>query len=346
MTQTVEVKPNGQEYAQAEWNFSENELHAIRELYAPKATDAQFTVFLMEAKRRRLMPGKQLYFRLQRQGEYDPDLKKKIWVWKPIHITGIDAFRLIAQRTEKYAGQKPVVWVYEQNRTAEEKCDRAVPLFFESQVPLPGVIPYAARATVLRHGFLEPLVAIARWSGYVQTYKDDTGKYIPNAMWQKLGPEQLAKCAEALALRKAFPEDLWGLYIPEEFPDNEDSEPQTQTGGAAALPPAAVPPPVSTAPATTISEKSAATDTPTPATPSPAPAETPVNRKPEPPAVPASAPSPVAKPQVTEEDIAKRFGGKPAEKISENERRGQKWIARPVAMARNGICATSWTKRA
>jgi hypothetical protein len=54
---------------------------------------------------------------------------------------------------------------------------------------------------------------VAHYAEYVQVKKD--GK--ANSMWAKMSCNQLAKCAEALAIRKAFPEDLAGLYAPEEM---------------------------------------------------------------------------------------------------------------------------------
>jgi hypothetical protein len=42
----------------------------------------------------------------------------------------------------------------------------------------------------------------------------------PNSMWEKRPHGQLGKCAEAAALRKAFPEETGGAYIEEEFTDD------------------------------------------------------------------------------------------------------------------------------
>ncbi len=324
-TVVMEPKANGRHDFFA---FTEEELRAIREVYAPKATDAQFKVFIMEAQRRRLMPGRQLFFRLQRQREYDPELRERVWIEKPIHITGIDAFRLIAQRTEKYAGQQPIVWIYLENASGAARGETAK--FRESTVPLPGVLPYAARATVLRKDFIEPLAAVARWDAYVQTFKDNDGNFKPNAMWSRMGPEQIAKCSEALALRKAFPEDLWGLYIAEEFSDDGE-----EAARPASVAPPTLPAPiqVSAAPATVERELSPET----PVESHPAAAETP--QSPGAAEVPETPTSTSAAPPIPEngkrdaataEDVQRRFGGQIVRPESENGKKGGVWYLRNV----------------
>src|SRR5690349_585281 len=99
---------NGHDLLATEREFSPEELRAIREVYAPGSTDAQFAVFVAECKRRKLMPGRQVYFTLRKTWEFDPVLKKSVPVTKPVYMSSIDAFRTIAQRTGQYAGQKPL----------------------------------------------------------------------------------------------------------------------------------------------------------------------------------------------------------------------------------------------
>lgn len=135
----------------------------------------------------------------------------------------IDGARLVAERTGQYEGQ-----------TTPEFTGDGVTW---TEVWLAVEPPKAARVGVYRRGFREPLYAVALWDAYA-VYDDvwergqKTGEKKLSSMWAKMGPLMLAKCAEMLALRKAFPQDLSGLYSSEEM---------QQAGGAPAereVPPA------------------------------------------------------------------------------------------------------------
>lgn len=106
---------------------------------------------------------------------------------------GIDGLRAIAQRTGEYAGSDDAVFV--------EKEDR----------------PLKASVTVYKinkkTGERMPVTASARWGEYVQVGKE--GKAM--GLWAKMPYNQLAKCAEALALRKGFPNELGGIYSADEM---------------------------------------------------------------------------------------------------------------------------------
>lgn len=106
---------------------------------------------------------------------------------------GIDGMRLVAQRTGNYAGQDDIKYTPEDETTT---------------------YPTKATCTVYKmiNGQKVGISASARWAEYVQL-KD--GK--PVSMWAKMPYNQLGKCAEALALRKGFPNELSGIYSDEEM---------------------------------------------------------------------------------------------------------------------------------
>jgi phage recombination protein Bet len=115
----------------------------------------------------------------------------------------IDGARLVAERSKQYEGQT----------TPEFTADGVT----WTQVWLSPEPPKAARVGVYRRGFRDALYAVALWDAYVQTKYDGS----VSDMWSKMGPLMLAKCAEMLALRKAFPQDLSGLYSAEEMAQAE-----------------------------------------------------------------------------------------------------------------------------
>jgi phage recombination protein Bet len=113
---------------------------------------------------------------------------------------GIDGFRLTAERTGQYDGQDPPEWCGEDG-------------VWRDTWPGGGGPPMAARVRVYRRNHGRPSVAVAHWAEYAATGK--TGQ--PIALWKRMPALMLSKCAEALALRKAFPAELSGVYSAEEM---------------------------------------------------------------------------------------------------------------------------------
>lgn len=137
-------------------------------------------------------------------------------------LVGIDGLRLIAQRSKEYQGQEAPEWsdgtfvdqivpVLLPDGTVFMVDDRIVTkterVYNWQELWLETERPKIARVRVWRKGFKEPSTGLATWQAYGKT----SGQWVDN------GPHMLAKCAEALALRKAFPLETSGLYIPEEF---------------------------------------------------------------------------------------------------------------------------------
>lgn len=118
--------------------------------------------------------------------------------------TGIDGLRLVAQRSQQYGGQDDASFKVE-----------------EVYNPINGETVKQLVATVTVYKIVGdtrmPVSASARWHEYAQKAKRKDGGEYYMGMWESMPYNQLGKCAEALALRKGFPQDLSGIYIPEEL---------------------------------------------------------------------------------------------------------------------------------
>lgn len=204
--------------------FSQEELAAFRLEYCKGFTDEQFTLAIAECKRRNLVPGQHIVFQLRKSEEWDAELRANTTVKKMVKITTIDALRLISQRTNEYEGQGEGEFYYLDS-------DQAPSIVSKIPLPHPGFPntprePWAASIPIFRKGFREPVKVVARFDAYAVLRKNKAGEMVLSNMWARRAPEMLLKCAEAAARRAAFPEELAGLYLSEEF---EKDQPEIET---------------------------------------------------------------------------------------------------------------------
>jgi phage recombination protein Bet len=122
--------------------------------------------------------------------------------------TGIDGYRLIADRTGNLAGIDDPIY-------DKEGADH----------------PNKASVTVHKmvDGTPREFTASARWDEYVQMIKQKDAPDKPGPMWAKMPYLMLGKCAESLALRKAFPAEMSGLHTFEEMEQADNERPDGRT---------------------------------------------------------------------------------------------------------------------
>jgi phage recombination protein Bet len=148
-------------------------LQTVRETLAPDLTNGELELFAMVAVRSGLDPFAKQIYAVKRQGRMTIQ-------------TGIDGYRSIAARTGEYDGQDEPVY------GPDCPCGKG------------SRHPESSTVRVYRKGMSRAVAATAFWHEYCPD-PGPSGK--GDQMWRRMPHVMIAKVAEALALRKAFPWD-------------------------------------------------------------------------------------------------------------------------------------------
>jgi len=164
-----------------QWTQEQTQL--ISSTIAPGCTPDELKLFSYACQRSGLDPFSKQIYAIKRGG------KMTIQV-------GIDGLRSIAERTGQLDGSS-TEWCGDDGIWAD--------------VWLGKTPPAAAKTVIYRKGASHPFVGVARFQDY------NAGQ----GLWSKMPAAMLAKCSEALALRKAFPADMSGIYTVDEMEQAE-----------------------------------------------------------------------------------------------------------------------------
>lgn len=164
--------------------WSAEQVDLIRRFVAPDSSDTELAFFAEVARHRELDP---LAGEIIGVPRWDPKTRRARMT---IQVT-VAGLRVIAERSGLYGGQDAPQWCGPDGVWHDVWLDVSNP-------------PFAARVAVWRKDWAAPTVGVARYPSYVQVDRDGR----PRGVWDT-GPDfMLAKCAEAAALRRAFPTQM------------------------------------------------------------------------------------------------------------------------------------------
>lgn len=182
-----------------EQKWTKQDVDIIRETVADRLTAQQFKLFMASAKALNLNPLARQIYGISYKG-------------KMVLQTSIDGYRTIGQRTGNFGGScNPRLLVRKSDGTKTT-------VLHEEYDPEEHVEIISGTIEVRFKDGSHSQQATATMKAYAKWYRNkDTDKMELGEMWAKMPDVMILKCAEAKALRQAFPEPYQGLYIHEEM---------------------------------------------------------------------------------------------------------------------------------
>lgn len=165
---------------QSGMDLTQEKLDLIRRTVCAGCNQEEFSIFIHACKRTGLDP-------LMRQ-IYAVKYGSQMTIQ-----TGIDGFRLIAERTGCYSPGKEPTYNYDANGNLISATSHVKKMTGDKT--------------------WHEVSATAFYQEYCKIERNGQ----PGKFWKQMPHGQLAKCAEALALRKAFPGDFSAIYVKEEM---------------------------------------------------------------------------------------------------------------------------------